>query len=71
MLLRFVLTAALALSAATPAFADYWIVRSPDRTCAIVDEQPDTADDSIQVVGQQLYVTREAAEEDMQVACQQ
>jgi hypothetical protein len=34
-----------------------------------VDEQPDNSDESIQVVGQELYVTREAAEEDIQVAC--
>ena len=71
MLLRLALTAPLAIGAVAPAFADYWIVRSPDRTCAIVDEQPDSADESIHVVGQQLYVTREAAEEDMQVACRQ
>jgi hypothetical protein len=71
MLLRLALFAVLVLGAASPAFADYWIVRAPDRTCMIVDEPPDTSDESIQIVGQQLYVTREAAEEDIAVACRQ
>jgi hypothetical protein len=71
MYFRLAVTAGLAFSVATPAFADYWIVRTADRKCEIVEEQPDIADQSVRVVGQQLYVTREAAEEDMQVACRQ
>jgi hypothetical protein len=71
MLFRLALTAALAPGAASPAFADYWIVRAADRTCTIVDEPPEESEESVQVVGQQLYVTREAAEEDMKIACRQ
>jgi hypothetical protein len=67
---KLALTAAFALGAfASPAAADYWIIRGVDRICEVVDEEPDAADETVRPVGQQFYVTREAAEKDMAVAC--
>jgi len=66
---KLALAAVFALASASPAVADYWIVRGVDRSCEVVDEEPDGSDETAQAVGQQFYVTREAAEEDMAVAC--
>lgn len=53
---------------ATPALADFWIVRdSPTAQCRIVETRP--ADAKIVVVGDKVYKTRVEAEKEIAVAC--
>jgi hypothetical protein len=55
---------------ATPASAQFWIVRSgPIGSCAIVDKEP--SDSRIIIAGGQFrfYATRVEAERDAQVVC--
>jgi hypothetical protein len=63
-----VIAAAAALSAAAPAFADYYIVReSPAGPCRIVDSKPA---DSTRIVGTDRYYTdRGVAEKEMPLLC--
>jgi len=71
MYLRHVLTVALVLGCAAPAFAakNVWIVRGPDQKCRIVEKEPAPADTTIVKVGKDVYVTREEAEADMKIKC--
>jgi hypothetical protein len=65
-----VLLGALALSLfATPALADFWIVRdSPTANCRIVETKP--TDTKITIVGgNKVYTTRTDAEKEMTVVC--
>ncbi len=67
---RTVLWGALALTFfATPALADFWIVRdSPTANCRIVETKP--TDTKITIVGgNKVYTTRTDAEKEMVVAC--
>lgn len=60
--------AAAAFSAATPAWADYYIVReSAAGPCRIVDNKP--ADTKTIVGGDRNYTDRAAAEKEMQLLC--
>jgi hypothetical protein len=63
------LAAAVALSAfATPAFADFWIVREgPTGPCRIVDVKP--TDTKIVVVGNKAFKVRAEAEKELAVVC--
>jgi hypothetical protein len=64
------LLGALALGVfATPALADFWIVRdSPTANCRVVDTRP--TDTKITVVGgNKVYTTRSDAEKEMAVVC--
>jgi len=59
-------TAAAAL--ATPALADFWIVReSPTAQCRIVESKP--ADTKIVIIGNKVYKTRGDAEKDILTVC--
>jgi hypothetical protein len=60
-------TGALAFLA-SPALADFWIVRdSPTADCRIVETKP--ADTKIVIVGNKVYKTRDEATKEMTVAC--
>jgi hypothetical protein len=63
------LAAAVALAAfATPAFADFWIVREgPTGPCRIVDVRP--TDTKIVVVGNKAFKVRAEAEKELAVVC--
>ena len=63
------LAAAIAATAfATPAFADFFIVRDgPSGTCRVVETRP--TDTKIVVVGNKAYKVRAEAEKEIAVVC--
>ena len=73
-LMRFSLLVAsllLGYSAAspTPAFANWWIVRSSDETCLVVDIEPTGKEKGITKIGKDSYPTAEQAEADIKRLC--
>jgi hypothetical protein len=53
---------------ATPALADFWIVREgPTGQCRIVDVRP--TDTKIVIVGNKAYKVRDEAQKEMAVVC--
>jgi len=67
-LMPVLLAAAAALSAAAPAWADYYILReSPAGPCRIVDGRP--ADGKSIVGGDRYYTDRAMAEKEMPLLC--
>jgi hypothetical protein len=69
----FLLTGSLLLgySAATStrAFANWWIVRSSDETCLVVDIEPTDNEKGITKIGKESYPTAEEAEADVKRLC--
>jgi hypothetical protein len=62
------LAVAIAATAfATPAFADFFIVREGTGPCRIVEVRP--TDTKIVVVGNKTYTVRAEAEKEMAVVC--
>jgi hypothetical protein len=60
--------AAVATAFATPAFADFFIVREgPTGPCRIVETRP--TDTKIIVVGNKVYKVRAEAEKELTVVC--
>jgi hypothetical protein len=57
------------VSAATPAFANWWIVRSSDETCLVVDIEPIGSEKGITKIGRDSYPTAEEAEADVKRLC--
>jgi hypothetical protein len=55
--------------AATPAFANWWIVRSSDETCLVVDIEPTGKEKGITKIGRDSYPTAEEAEADVKRLC--
>jgi hypothetical protein len=55
--------------AATPAFANWWIVRSSDETCLVVDIEPTGKEKGITKIGKDSYPTAEQAEADVKRLC--
>jgi hypothetical protein len=68
---KYVLTAALIVGSALPAFAEkgFYVVRGPDKKCTVVDVAPSATETTVTRVGKDVYVTREEAEADMAVVC--
>jgi hypothetical protein len=61
-------TAAVLTAFATPALADFWIVREgPTGPCRIVETRP--TDTKIIVVGNKAYKVRAEAEKELAVVC--
>lgn len=69
MKIKIILGSALALGMlATPALADFYIVRdNPTAECKIVETKP--ADTKIVVVGNKVYKTRDEATKEMTTVC--
>lgn len=62
------LAVAIAATAfATPAFADFFIVREGTGPCRIVEVRP--TDSKIIIVGNKTYTVRAEAEKDLAVVC--
>jgi hypothetical protein len=55
--------------AVTPAFANWWIVRSSDETCLVVDIEPTGKEKGIAKIGRDSYPTAEQAEADVKRLC--
>jgi hypothetical protein len=65
---KIILATGLAAFLATPALADFWIVRdSPTADCHIVETKP--ADTKITIVGNKVYKTRDEAQKEMTTVC--
>jgi hypothetical protein len=64
-----ILATAIAMAAfATPALADFWIVREgPSGPCRVVETKP--TDTKIVVVGNKAYKVRTEAERELAVVC--
>jgi hypothetical protein len=52
----------LMLSAANPAMASWWLVRSSDGKCLVVDIEPTGKDKNVTKMGQDVYQSAEQAE---------
>ena len=51
------ITVVLSFSATTPAFANWWVVRSSDETCLVVDIEPTGKEKGITKIGKDSYPT--------------
>jgi hypothetical protein len=68
-MLKYVLSTGLLLGLAAPAFAEYFIVRGPDKQCRVVEKRP--TEKTIVVVGDRAYVTKEEATKQVAVVCKE
>jgi hypothetical protein len=66
---RLLLIAVFSLAFANPAFANWWIVRSSDGKCLVVDMEPTGNDKTITKIGKDIYQTQEQAEADAKRLC--
>jgi hypothetical protein len=55
--------------AANSALANWWIVRSSDKKCLVVDIEPTAKDKGVSKVGKDVYQTAELAEADAKRLC--
>jgi hypothetical protein len=55
----------------TPALANWWIVRSSDEKCLVVDTEPKGEDRGITKIGKDAYQTEEQAEADVKRLCKE
>jgi hypothetical protein len=56
---KILLIVVLLFAFADPALADWWIVRSSDDTCLVVDIEPRGNDKAVTKVGKEVYETSE------------
>lgn len=66
---KFLLITLVLLAFAHPAFANWWIVRSADEKCLVVDIEPSSKD--VTKGGKEVYQTREEAEADVKGLCKE
>ena len=66
---RLLLTAVLSLAFANQVFANWWIVRSSDEKCLVVDIEPMTNNKAVTKVGKDVCQTPEQAEADVELLC--
>ena len=66
--LRVLLIALMTVIFPVPSFANWWIVRSSDEKCLVVDIEP-TAGDDVTKIGKDSYPTSEKAEADLERVC--
>jgi SepF-like predicted cell division protein (DUF552 family) len=70
---RMLISAAIiaGISVANPALANWWIVRSSDEKCLVVDIEPTGKEKGITKVGKDVYQTAEQAEADIKRLCKE
>ena len=68
---RCVLTSVFVVAFTDLALANWWIVRSSDKQCLVVDIEPTGNDKSVTKIGKEVYLTREEAEKDAKKLCKQ
>ena len=69
-MLRILIVGAIATSGfAGHALADWWIVRSSDKECLVVDVEP--TDKSVTKIGKNSYRTKQQAEADAKGLCKE
>jgi hypothetical protein len=59
----------MGLLAPAPAFASWWIVRSSDEKCLVVDVEPRPGDKGVTKLGKGSYRTKQEAEADLGHLC--
>ena len=64
---KYILALALSIGVVSPALADFFIVRGPDKKCKVVETRP--TDKAIVVIGNKAYVTKAEAENQVAVVC--
>jgi SepF-like predicted cell division protein (DUF552 family) len=68
---RVLLTAVFVIAVASPALADWWIVRASDGKCIVVDIEPTGKDKDVTRVGKDVYQTPDQAEADVKRFCKE
>jgi hypothetical protein len=63
------LTTVFLLAFASPAVANWWIVRAPDGKCLVVDVEPSGSD--VAKVGKDVYQTQQQAEAGLKTLCKE
>ena len=58
------------IACSAPALAAWWIVRSSDKTCLVVDIEPKDVDKGVTKIGRDSYQTAEEAEADVKRLCE-
>ena len=66
-MIKYILALAISAGVVSPALADYYIVRGPDKKCTVVETRP--TDKTIVVIGDKAYVTKAEAEKQVTVVC--
>ena len=66
---KYILALIIAAGVVSPALADFYIVRGPDKKCKVVETRP--TDKTMVVVGDKAYVTREEATKQLAVVCKE
>ena len=66
-----VLITAFLVALPNPSLANWWIVRSSDKQCLVVDIEPTGKDKSVTKIGKEVYLTREEAEAEAKQLCKQ
>ena len=64
---RYILALIIAAGVVSPALADFYIVRGPDKKCEVVETRP--TDKTVVVIGNKAYVTKAEAEKQVAVVC--
>jgi len=59
------------IAGSPPALATWWIVRSSDKTCLVVDIEPKDVDKGVTKIGRDSYQTAEEAEADVKRLCEE
>ena len=59
----------MAISTPTSAFGDWWIVRSSDEKCLVVDVEPTPGDEGVTKIGKENYQSAQEAEADLKRIC--
>jgi SepF-like predicted cell division protein (DUF552 family) len=59
----------LICSAANPALASWWLVRSSDGKCLVVDMEPTDKDKNVTKIGKDVYQSANQAEADAKRIC--
>jgi hypothetical protein len=68
---RSLLIAAALIGSSTPALSNWWIVRSSDEKCLVVDIEPKPEDKGVTKIGKDAYPTAEQAEADVKRLCRE
>jgi hypothetical protein len=66
----YVIAIGVAVGVTAPALAaEYYVIRGPDKKCKVVETKP--VDNTIVVIGDKAYITREEAESHLTVVCKE
>jgi hypothetical protein len=64
---KYILALVISAGIVSPALADFYIVRGPDKKCKVVETRP--TDKTMVVIGDKAYVTKAEAEKQVSVVC--